>query len=608
MRFQNLPDVHTRRNAQRIQNDLDRSAVRKVRHIFLRNDARDDALVAMPAGHLVANGQLALHGDIDFDQLDYARRQLVALLELLLALLGDLAQHVDLPRGHFLDLFDFLDEQRILFIQFQALQVAGGDFLDDVASQLHTLDQQPLVGLLVVQVGLQNLAAQQIRKTLQALVGQDADFVRQVLFQLEDLRGFDGLVPLVFFSALAGEDLNVDDGALDARRAVERRVANVAGLFAEDGAQQLLFRSQRGLALRRDLANQDVARLHNGANPNHAAFVQIAQERLADVRNVASYFLGTQLRVARFDFILLDVNRSVVIVLDQLFADQDGVFEVVSTPWQERHQDVAAQRQLAAIGARTVRENLRFLHAVAYPNQWLLADASVLVRTLELDELIDVRAHFAAQHAGVIGLHAHDDALRVDLVHDAFALAQHDGSGIASSHALHTGSHQRSLAANQRHGLALHVRTHQRAVGVVVLEERDEAGGHRNKLLRRNVHVVHFFAALEHEVAGLPAVHEFRNNFQSLVELHVGLRHHVLVFFPCGKVEAVRFVDHLAALKLFVKLFDAVALHDFAGFEFAIAGVDDVHVVDDAPALDLAVRRLDEAVVIDARKAGQRAD
>src|SRR5712671_287380 len=460
MRFQNLPDVHTRRNAQRIQNDLDRSAVRKVRHIFLRNDARDDALVAMPAGHLVANGQLALHGDIDFDQLDYARRQLVALLELLLALLGDLAQHVDLPRGHFLDLFDFLDEQRILFIQFQALQVARGDFLDDVASQLHTFDQQPLVGLFVVQVGLQDLAAQQVRKTLQALVGQDADFVRQVLFQLEDLRGFDGLVPLVLFSALAGEDLDVDDGALDARRAIERRIANVAGLFAEDGAQQLLFRSQRGLALRRDFADEDIAWLHNGANSNHAAFVQIAQERLADVRDVASYFLGTQLGVTRFDFVLLDVNRGVVIVLDQLFADQDGVFEVIAAPRQEGHENVAPESQFAAIGARAVGQDLSLPYTVAHANQRLLVDAGVLVRALELDELIDVRAHFATEHAGVIGFDAHDDAFGVHLVDDALAFAEHHGAGIARSDALHARADQGSLAADQRYGLALHVRAH----------------------------------------------------------------------------------------------------------------------------------------------------
>ena len=123
---------------------------------------------------------------------------------------------------------------------------------------------------------MQDLAAQQIVQSLQALVGQDADFVRQVLFQLEDLRGFDGLVPLVLFSALAGEDLDVNDGAFDARRAVQRSIANVSGLFAEDGAQQFLFWRQRRFALRRHLTDQNVARLHHRADADHAALVEVA--------------------------------------------------------------------------------------------------------------------------------------------------------------------------------------------------------------------------------------------------------------------------------------------------------------------------------------------
>ena len=45
-------------------------------------------------------------------------------------------------------------------------------------------------------------------------------------------------------------------------------------------------------------------------------------------------------------------------------------------------------------------------------------------------------------------------------------------------------------ADEQRHALALHVRAHERAVRVVVLEERDQARGDGNELLRRHVHVV----------------------------------------------------------------------------------------------------------------------
>src|SRR5467141_4350826 len=145
VRLQNLADVHTRRNAERIENDLDRSDVRHVRHVFLRHDAGDDALVAVAPGHLVADGKLALHGDVGLDQLDDARGQLVALLEFVLALLGDLAEHVDLARGHLLDFLDLLDEQRVLFIELQTLEVTRGDFLDDLARELTPLVSKRLL-------------------------------------------------------------------------------------------------------------------------------------------------------------------------------------------------------------------------------------------------------------------------------------------------------------------------------------------------------------------------------------------------------------------------------------------------------------------------------
>ena len=54
-------------------------------------------------------------------------------------------------------------------------------------------------------------------------------------------------------------------------RDAERAVADVAGLLAEDGAEELLFGGELRLALRRDLADQDVARLHLGADADDAA-------------------------------------------------------------------------------------------------------------------------------------------------------------------------------------------------------------------------------------------------------------------------------------------------------------------------------------------------
>src|SRR4029077_13049303 len=115
------------------------------------------------------------------------------------------------------------------------------------------------------------------------------------LFLLDRLRA------VILFDALAGEDLHADDDALDAGRADERGVADVARLLAEDRAEELFLRRQLRLALRRDLADQDVARLHVRADADDAALVEILQEALGHVRDVPGDFLGAELRVARLD-------------------------------------------------------------------------------------------------------------------------------------------------------------------------------------------------------------------------------------------------------------------------------------------------------------------
>ena len=49
---------------------------------------------------------------------------------------------------------------------------------------------------------------------------------------------------------------------------------------------------------------------------------------------------------------------------------------------------------------------------------------------------------------------------------------------------------ERRARIEERNSLALHVRAHERAVRVVMLEERDERRGDRDELLRRHVHVI----------------------------------------------------------------------------------------------------------------------
>ena len=65
-----------------------------------------------------------------------------------------------------------------------------------------------------------------------------------------------------------------------------------------------------------------------------------------------------------------------------------------------------------------------------------------------------------------------------------------DLTGVEGGATLHAGTDVRSGGVNQGHGLALHVRTHQGTLGVVVLQERNQGCGDGDHLARGHVHVV----------------------------------------------------------------------------------------------------------------------
>ncbi len=128
------------------------------------------------------------------------------------------------------------------------------------------------------------------------------------------------------------EGLDVDDHAALAVGHLQRGVADLARLLLEDRADQLLLGGQLGLALGRDLAHEQVARDHLGADPHDAAVVEVAQRLLRTVGDVARDLLVAKLRRAGVDLVLLDVDRGQLIVLDEPLGDDDRVLEVVALP------------------------------------------------------------------------------------------------------------------------------------------------------------------------------------------------------------------------------------------------------------------------------------
>ena len=263
--------------------------------------------------------------------------------------------------------------------------------------------------------------------------------------------------------------------------------------------------------------------------------------------------------------------------------------------------------QFALLGARSVGDHLPLDHPVTLANNRLLIDASVLVGTLELDQLIDIRTNFAGQLGGMmLTLHANDDALGVDRIDDAVALGQNDGSGVARGDAFHPGTDQRRFGHQQRNRLALHVGAHQCAVGVVMLEERDQRSGDRDQLFGADVDVVHFVLVHQHEVALPAGIDQVFHDLALRAELDVGLGNGVPVFFPRGKIEGEGIeLDRPLVLRdqFFVEPQRFLLLQRIADAQTAFACVGDLHVVEDVAVAHAAIRRLDEAVFVDAGEA-----
>ena len=76
--LKNLTDIHSGRNAQRVKNDVKRCTVLKERHILLRKNTGNNALISVTACHLITDGKLTLLSDVAANNLVYAGAELVA--------------------------------------------------------------------------------------------------------------------------------------------------------------------------------------------------------------------------------------------------------------------------------------------------------------------------------------------------------------------------------------------------------------------------------------------------------------------------------------------------------------------------------------------------
>src|SRR5690606_16361523 len=101
---------------------------------------------------------------------------------------------------------------------------------------------------------------------------------------------FDGAG--VFFGTAAVEDFDTHNRTVNARGQTEGGVADIGGLLAKNGAEELFFRRHRGFALRSDFTDENVARADFGTDGDDTGVVEVAEGFFPDVRDVAGNFFA----------------------------------------------------------------------------------------------------------------------------------------------------------------------------------------------------------------------------------------------------------------------------------------------------------------------------
>ena len=139
------------------------------------------------------------------------------------------------------------------------------------------------------------------------------------LFAILLIRVLDTVVDVLFgllgFSRIrATIDAHIHDDAGATAGNHQRTILDIARLFAENGLHQTLFRREIRLVLRRDLADQDVARFHFGADADNTVGVQIAQGFLTFIRNVSRDLFGTELRFTCLDILQRHMDARIYVV------------------------------------------------------------------------------------------------------------------------------------------------------------------------------------------------------------------------------------------------------------------------------------------------------
>ena len=150
-----------------------------------------------------------------------------------------------------------------------------------------------------------------------------------------------------FIALVSREYLHLNDFATLTMGYAQGGVFHLASLFTKHGSQKLLLGGQFGLALRRNLTDENILRPYLGANIDDATLVEVTQPFFAYIWDVPRDLFGSQLCVARIDLVFLNMYRGEEIFTHYALADEDCIFEVTTLPAHKGDKYVLSKRNFS---------------------------------------------------------------------------------------------------------------------------------------------------------------------------------------------------------------------------------------------------------------------
>jgi len=272
------------------------------------------------------------------------------------------------------------------------------------------------------------------------------------------------------------------------------------------------------------------------------------------------------------------------------------------------------QRQVAENRRRAVGDYLTGLDELPLLHDGTLVDARRLVGSVVLAQAVrmDAALGFVFLASLLVG-DAHHDLVACDRQHLAGLVRDKHLAGIVGGLALDARADNRDVRLEQRDGLTLHVRAHQRAVCVVVLQERDQRGGNAHDLARSHVHIVDTRGGRYQKTLVMARRDAIVHELVLRVQRCVCLRNREAIFFVCRKIDdlvAHKRADRHRLQFEFGQLFDEGFIdHGARGNHLVRLGFFDIgaqlaaqdrFILERHLAVYAAIRRLDEPVFVHA--------